>query len=105
VWRLSAVVGALLDDVVRFTLASTVVVSLGLLLGFRPRGGFPGVLAATGWLQAFVSVDPIGHLVDGVRRLMHGQAEVVDVLLLLGWASALVAVLGPLSMRRYANRA
>ncbi|MEV7229971.1 ABC transporter permease [Polymorphospora sp. NPDC051019] len=43
VWRPSALVGALLGDAVRYTLASVVVVTLGLVLGFRPAGGVVGV--------------------------------------------------------------
>ncbi|SFT95056.1 ABC-2 type transporter [Geodermatophilus amargosae] len=39
VWRPSALVGALLGDVVRFTLASAVVLGLGLVLGSGRRAG------------------------------------------------------------------
>jgi ABC-2 type transport system permease protein len=39
-------IGALLGDVVRYLLASTVVVGLGLALGFRPHGNVVGVVAA-----------------------------------------------------------
>jgi len=38
--------GALIGDLVRYALASVVVLVLGLALGFRPAGGAPGVLAA-----------------------------------------------------------
>lgn len=46
VWRPAVVVGALLGDAVRYTLASVIVLALGLLLGFRPEGGVPGALLA-----------------------------------------------------------
>jgi ABC-2 type transport system permease protein len=46
-------VGALLGDVVRYTLASTVVVGLGLALGSRPHGNIPGVAAAVLLVLAF----------------------------------------------------
>lgn len=46
IWRASALVGALLGDLVRYLIASAVVVGLGLALGFRPAGGATGVLAA-----------------------------------------------------------
>ena len=157
VWRPSALVGALLGDVVRFTLASIVVLGLGLALGFRPGGGLPGVLAAVGlllvfafalgwiwtylalrlrtpqavmgwsmmvlmpltfgsnifvdpatmpgWLQAVVAVNPVSSLVSSVRGLVHGQVAGSDVMWVLVWAVALVAVLGPLTMRRYRDRA
>jgi ABC-2 type transport system permease protein len=157
VWRPSALVGALLGDVVRFALASTVVVCLGLVLGFRPDGGPPGVLAAVallllfafalgwiwtylalrlrtpnavmgwsmlvitpltfgsnifvdpetmpGWLQAFVDVNPVSAVTTAVRSLMAGSVDGGEVLTVLIWSAALVAVLGPLTMRRYGNRA
>jgi len=44
IWRPAAIVGALLGDAVRYTLASIVVITLGLVLGFRPGGGVVGVL-------------------------------------------------------------
>ena len=39
-------VGALLGDTVRYVVAGTVIVVLGVILGFRPAAGLPGVLAA-----------------------------------------------------------
>jgi ABC-2 type transport system permease protein len=39
-------VGALLGDTVRYLVAGTVIVVLGVILGFRPGAGLPGVLAA-----------------------------------------------------------
>jgi ABC-2 type transport system permease protein len=44
IWRPAPLVGALLGDAVRFTLASAMVIVLGLILGFRPDGGAVGVL-------------------------------------------------------------
>lgn len=44
IWRPAAIVGALLGDALRYTLASVVVITLGLVLGFRPGGGIVGVL-------------------------------------------------------------
>jgi ABC-2 type transport system permease protein len=38
IWRPSVVVGALLGDMVRYALASGIVLALGLILGFRPEG-------------------------------------------------------------------
>lgn len=53
VWRPAALVGALLGDVVRYTIASTVIVTLGLVLGFRPDGGPVGVVAGVALLLLF----------------------------------------------------
>lgn len=44
IWRPAVIVGALLGDAVRYTLASAIVLALGLVLGFRPEGGIFGVL-------------------------------------------------------------
>ncbi|NJC74309.1 ABC transporter permease [Planosporangium thailandense] len=49
----AVLVGALLGDVVRYALASAVVVGLGLALGFRPHGNVPGVVAAVLLVVAF----------------------------------------------------
>jgi ABC-2 type transport system permease protein len=46
IWRPAPIVGALLGDVVRYSIASTVVVLLGLVLGYRAGGGVQGVIAA-----------------------------------------------------------
>jgi daunorubicin/doxorubicin transport system permease protein len=46
-------VGALLADLVRYALAATIVVGLGLALGYRPAGGAPGVAAAMLLVLAF----------------------------------------------------
>jgi ABC-2 type transport system permease protein len=53
IWRPAPLVGALLGDAVRYTLASPVIILvLGLTLGFRP-GGVVGVLAAVALLLVF----------------------------------------------------
>src|SRR5215469_9403944 len=39
IWRPAPIIGALLGDVGRYLLASTLVIMLGLVLGFRPGGG------------------------------------------------------------------
>ncbi len=44
--RPAPLIGALLGDTVRYLVAGTVIVVLGVVLGFRPGGGPPGVLAA-----------------------------------------------------------
>jgi ABC-2 type transport system permease protein len=53
IWQPAALVGALLGDVLRYTIAGTVVVLLGLVLGFRPDGGVVGVLLAMALLVGF----------------------------------------------------
>jgi ABC-2 type transport system permease protein len=156
VWRASLLVGALLGDTLRYCLASIMVLTVGVIIGYRPPGGVLGVVLAVllllvfcfslswlwlivglkvrspnavmgvsmmvlfpltfissvfappetmpGWLQAFVDVNPVSHLVTAVRGLMHGEAMAGDVGMVLLWSALLVAVLGPLTMRRYGNR-
>lgn len=153
IWRPSPLVGALLADAVRYTIATGVILALGLVLGFRPGAGFTGVVAAValvlvfsfalswiwtllsmimrsenalmgttmmvlfpltfisnvfvdpatmpGWLESFVDVNPITFLVSASRGLMHGHDVSGDIVTVLVISAALVAVFGPLSMRRY----
>src|SRR5687767_13800284 len=53
VWRSAPLVGSLLGDAVRYVIAGTVIVLLGLLLGFRPDAGVGGVLAALALVVVF----------------------------------------------------
>src|SRR5687768_18361915 len=46
IWRPAVLVGMLLADAVRYTMASAVVIVLGVVLGFRPDGGLIGVVLA-----------------------------------------------------------
>ena len=53
IWHPSAIVGPLLGDAVRYSIASTVIVVLGLILGFRPDGGVVGVVGGVVLLLIF----------------------------------------------------
>jgi ABC-2 type transport system permease protein len=53
IWRPAPLVGALLGDSVRYLVAGTVIIVLGLALGFRPGAGVPGVLAALALVVVF----------------------------------------------------
>ncbi|MFS0700953.1 ABC transporter permease [Cellulomonas sp. 179-A 4D5 NHS] len=53
------------------------------------------------WLQAFVEVNPVTHLVTAVRALMDGVPPGSSLTLTLVWSAALVAVFGSLTMWRY----
>ncbi|WP_084772835.1 ABC transporter permease [Nonomuraea candida] len=53
IWRPSTMVGYLLGDVLRYLMASTVILLVGLALGFRPPGGFAGSVAGIGLLLVF----------------------------------------------------
>jgi len=53
IWRAAPIGGALLGDIARYLLAGSLVVVLGVTIGYRPAGGAPGVLAGIGLLLAF----------------------------------------------------
>lgn len=53
IWHPSAIVGPLLGDAVRYSIASAVIVVLGLILGFRPDGGVVGVVGGVVLLLVF----------------------------------------------------
>jgi ABC-2 type transport system permease protein len=153
IWRPSVLVGMLVADAARYTVAVTVMLVLGTALGFRPDGGPIGVLAAValllvfcfclswawtvlgikaqtpetvmqmsmtflfpltfasnvfvdpvtmpGWVQAVVKVNPITHLSDASRALMHGEAAGSSILWVLLWSAAFLAVFAPMTMRLY----
>jgi ABC-2 type transport system permease protein len=153
IWRPAPIVGALLGDVARYLLAASLVVVLGVAMGFRPAGGPSGVLAGIGlvvlfalslswawttlglllrtpqavmsvgtvvlfpltlasnvfvrpqtmpgWLQAFVNVNPVSHLVTAERGLMHGQVAAGQVIWVLLASAALVAMFGPVTVYLY----
>ncbi len=157
IWRPAPIVGALLGDVGRYLLASTLVIMLGLVLGFRPSGGvigvglsvalvlvfafslswiwtvlgllmrspnavmsvgtvvlFPLTLASNvfvnpqtmpGWLQAFVGINPVAHLVTAARSLMmHGTVTAGQIGWVLLTSAALTAIFAPLTMLLYRNK-
>ncbi|MFJ9089042.1 ABC transporter permease [Streptomyces sp. NPDC102384] len=53
IWRPSVMVGYLLGDALRYTIASVVMLAVGLIMGFRPDGGVLGVIAAVAVLLVF----------------------------------------------------
>ncbi|SDD64928.1 ABC transporter permease [Rhodococcus tukisamuensis] len=154
--RISPLAGALLADVVRYGIATTITFVVGIAMGYRPGGGVVGVVAAgllvmvcafsiswifalmgvlmskassvqgismlvlfpltfmsnafvpadtmPGWMQAFVNVNPVSHVVTAVRELVNdGHAGIHVVWALLG-AAAVVAVMAPLTVRMYMRK-
>lgn len=153
IWQPAPLVGALLGDVLRYSMAALMVVGLGVILGFRPEAGIVGVLLALtlvlvfafslswiwiavgllvdtpesvmtmsflllfpltfvsnifvdpttmpSWLQTVVSVNPVTHLVDASRGLMHGGVALTDVMWVLLASAVIVAVFAPLSLHLY----
>lgn len=156
VWRPAPIVGALLADTVRYLIAAAVILTLGLILGYRPAGGVIGTLFGVGltlvfcfavswiwttlglilrspnsvmgvsmmilfpltfasnifvdpstmpgWLEVFVSVNPITLLVTATRGAMDGVVTSGEVVLTLVASLALVAVFAPLTMFIYRRK-
>lgn len=155
-WRLAPIVGGLFGDVGRYLIASTLVVVMGLILGYRAAGGVAGVALAVGltllfafslswvwaavgllarspaavtsvgtvvlfpltlasnifvnprtmpgWLQAFVNVNPVTHLVIAARGLMAGTATAGQVGWVLLACLALAIVFAPLTLYLYSTK-
>ncbi|MCG5219395.1 ABC transporter permease [Streptosporangium sp. KLBMP 9127] len=58
-----------------------------------------------GWLQAWVSVNPVAHVMDANRGLMLGGPVAGPVAWTLLWSAGLLAVFAPLAVRAYRRRA
>ena len=153
IWQPAPIFGALLGDVFRYSLAATMVIVLGLIMGFRPAAGLVGVVAAValiivfaisvswmwiivgmlvkspesvmtssflllfpltmgsnifvdpktmpGWLQKAVAVNPVTHLSNASRGLMHGNVASSDILWVLVASAVITAIFAPIAMRMY----
>ncbi|MGV9792223.1 ABC transporter permease [Gordonia sp. NPDC003422] len=149
--RISPLAGALLADMIRYLIATTLTIVMGIIMGWRPD--FWGTIAAAvlaivcsfaiswifalmgcvmskasavqgismlilfpltfmsnafvpvdtmpGWLQTFVNINPISHIVTAVRELTAtGHAGMHVVWALVGPA-VITAVFAPLAVRAY----
>ncbi|MFF3671829.1 ABC transporter permease [Microtetraspora malaysiensis] len=93
IWRGAFVLGGLLSDAARYLFASAIVVALGLIMGYRPDGGVPGVLAAVALVVAFGL--SLSLLWAAVALLVRDPAVVISianvVLMPLSFASNIFA--------------
>jgi ABC-2 type transport system permease protein len=153
IWQPAPVLGALAGDFFRYSVASLLIIGLGVVLGFRPAGGAAGVLLAFAlvlvfsfalswiwiivgmkvdnpesvlttsfvflmpltfasnifvgmetmppWLQSIVRHNPVTHLANASRGLMHGTPVGPDVLWVLGASAAIVALAAPIALHLY----
>lgn len=153
IWPSAPVFGALMGDVLRYSIAAVMVLGLGFVLGFRPQGGFLGIVLAVllvqlfasslawiwiivgmlvkspesvmttsflflfpltfasnvfvdpttmpGWLQAFVSVNPVTQLANASRGLMHGQPDMSSIIWVLIATAIITAIFAPVALRMY----
>jgi ABC-2 type transport system permease protein len=152
-WQPAPLLGALAGDLFRYSVASALILVVGLILGFRPQGGVLGVLLAMAlvmvfcfalswcWiivgmlvrtpesvmttsfiflmpltfasnifvdlrtmpplLQAIVSRNPVTHLANASRGLMHGQPVGTEILWVLLASAIIVLIASPVAMRMY----
>jgi ABC-2 type transport system permease protein len=151
--RIAPLAGPMVADLVRYLIAAGLTFVMGVIIGYRPGGGVPGVLGAIalavftgwslawiftwfgtiarnartvqglsmlilfpltflsnafvpvstlpGWLQAFVKVNPVSHLVSATRALANNATISAEA----GWTVlaclVVIAVFAPLSVRSY----
>jgi ABC-2 type transport system permease protein len=57
-----------------------------------------------GWLQSFVDVNPVTHLVTAIRSLMAGTPDFGAIALALAGTALFTAICAPLTMRLYYRR-
>jgi ABC-2 type transport system permease protein len=62
---------------------------------------FVGLETMPSWLQAIVRHNPVTHLTDASRGLMHGTNVTEDVLWVLIASAVVVAISAPIAMRMY----
>lgn len=149
--RISPLAGALLADVIRYLVATTLTIVMGVIMGWRPE--FWGVIASAllvmicsfavswifalmgcpmnkasavqgismlimfpltfmsnafvtvetmpGWLQAFVNINPVSHLVTAVRELTNSGHVGIHVVWALLGAAIITVVFAPLAVKAY----
>ena len=65
---------------------------------------FVGTSTLPGWMQSFVDVNPLTHLVGAMRGLFLGSPLGNHVWWTLAWCAALVVVFMPLALRAYRKK-
>jgi oleandomycin transport system permease protein len=65
---------------------------------FAPAQSMPG------WLQAFVKVNPMTHVVDACRGLMTGGAYAHDLWISVAWIVGIIAVAAPIAVSMYRKK-
>jgi oleandomycin transport system permease protein len=66
---------------------------------------FAQVETMPGWLQAFVKVNPVTHVIDATRGLMQDGPVAEPVIDSVIWLVVITAVFAPLAIARYRRRA
>jgi ABC-2 type transport system permease protein len=76
IWRPAPLLGALLGDSVRYFVAGTVIVVVGMILGYRPDGGVGGVLLAL--LLVIVFAFALSWVFQTIGLLMRSPNAVMN---------------------------
>jgi ABC-2 type transport system permease protein len=76
IWRPAPLLGALLGDSVRYFVAGTVIVVVGVILGYRPDGGVGGVLLAL--LLVIVFAFALSWVFQTIGLLMRSPNAVMN---------------------------
>jgi len=119
IWRPAPLVGSLLGDSVRYLVAGTVIIVLGVVLGYRPEAGVGGAVSALGLVVLFAFglswvFTTIGLLMRSPNAVMNAgfmgifpitflSNVFVDPKTLPGWLQAVVRV-NPVSTLATASR-
>lgn len=106
-WQPAPLFGALAGDVLRYTIAGALILIIGMMLGFRPRGGITGLLLAfvlvqvfcfaLAWLWIIVAMlvkNPESVMTTSFVFLMpltFASDIFVDISTMPGWLQALVS--------------
>ncbi|MEU4327215.1 ABC transporter permease [Nonomuraea dietziae] len=113
IWRPSPMVGYLLGDMLRYVMASVVILVVGLILGFRPAGGIAGAAAGIAVLVGFSFAfswlwTMLGLLLRSEKSVMGWSMMVlfpltflsnvfVDPSTMPGWLQVFVVHINPIS--------
>lgn len=119
IWSLSPFAGLMVGDILRHLIAGAIILTIGLILGYRPEAGFFGVVAAfamlvaigfgMGWvfivlgllIRTPTTVMTLGF--TGLFPLVFASNIMVDPATMPGWLRAFVDV-NPVSMMTTALR-
>jgi ABC-2 type transport system permease protein len=77
IWRPAVLAGAMLGDVARYGVAASVSVGLGLILGYRPQGGFVGVVLGLALLLLFAF--SVGWIFTALGMVLRSPQAVLSV--------------------------
>lgn len=154
--RIAPLAGPALADVIRYTIAATLTILVGIAMGYRPGGGVLGTLGGwlltivaawslawiftwlgtvarsaqavqgismmimfpltflsnafvpaetlPGWLEAFVKVNPVSHVVTACRDLINEGRVTTEVAWALLGCAVVVAIFAPLAVRSYSRK-